>query len=549
MKRSAFCTIGFLLLLVLPSAAQAQLRVTDLAPRAAVPGASIFIYGTGFSEIAEENVVTFGGQAAVVTAATEKRLTVTVPEGGPGSTAVGVTAGDNSTTSPYAFGRLTWANTASFPQDENLATGLDGPTHVSLADLNGNGALDLLVALPDANQVRWYRNLGLGSISTARTIDAASGGATRLVVADLDGDGMLDIIAAAPDDNALVWYRQVVAGTFVEATLADNLNGLDALDAADLDGDGDIDLVTAASFDQTLTWFTNDGTGTFTSNPPLLAQLQRVTDLRLADADGDGDFDIVFAEFDANRIGLLRNNGSATFGPDETLTERHNAGVVEPYDLERDGDLDFFVIRPAGREVLWVEQLASSFATAEVVAEQVQGTIAAVAGDLRANDQPNMVHTHSNGLDWYGYGGGEFIFLETLPTSTPQSIAAADFDADGDLDLIYGANGRVGWYANTAIGTAREGAAALPAAYVLQQNYPNPFNPTTHIRYAVPQQEPVQIILFDVLGRPVRTLVEATQPAGWHTAVLDATGLSNGVYFYRMTAGAFTTTRALLLQQ
>lgn len=81
----------------------------------------------------------------------------------------------------------------------------------------------------------------------------------------------------------------------------------------------------------------------------------------------------------------------------------------------------------------------------------------------------------------------------------------------------------------------------------LFQNYPNPFNPSTTIRYGLSRPSNVTLTLYNVLGQQVRTLVRGEQTAGEHEALLDASGLSSGVYLYRLTAGSFVQTRKLLL--
>jgi len=87
----------------------------------------------------------------------------------------------------------------------------------------------------------------------------------------------------------------------------------------------------------------------------------------------------------------------------------------------------------------------------------------------------------------------------------------------------------------------------VPARFALEQNYPNPFNPTTLIRYAVPRTSHVRIVLFDLLGREVATLVDRVQDPGSHTVRWDATGAASGVYYYRLTAGDWSQTRRMMV--
>jgi hypothetical protein len=87
----------------------------------------------------------------------------------------------------------------------------------------------------------------------------------------------------------------------------------------------------------------------------------------------------------------------------------------------------------------------------------------------------------------------------------------------------------------------------VPASYQLDQNYPNPFNPSTTIRYGLPHESQVTLMVYNTLGQVVSQIVSGEREAGYHEVRFDATGLSSGVYFYRLTAGDFVRTRKLLL--
>jgi len=86
-----------------------------------------------------------------------------------------------------------------------------------------------------------------------------------------------------------------------------------------------------------------------------------------------------------------------------------------------------------------------------------------------------------------------------------------------------------------------------PTQFVLHQNYPNPFNPTTTIKYELSKSSDVRLSVFDMLGREVSVLVNEKRNAGYHEVRFDASGLSSGVYFYRLQAGTYVETRRLLL--
>ncbi|MCS7013210.1 MAG: T9SS type A sorting domain-containing protein [Chloroherpetonaceae bacterium] len=89
--------------------------------------------------------------------------------------------------------------------------------------------------------------------------------------------------------------------------------------------------------------------------------------------------------------------------------------------------------------------------------------------------------------------------------------------------------------------------AARPMKFELFQNYPNPFNPTTMIGYSLPVASEVSLKVYDMLGREVATLVSGRQAAGEYQVSFTATGLSSGIYFYRLQAGNFVETKKMML--
>lgn len=87
----------------------------------------------------------------------------------------------------------------------------------------------------------------------------------------------------------------------------------------------------------------------------------------------------------------------------------------------------------------------------------------------------------------------------------------------------------------------------VPNSYSLRQNYPNPFNPATNIRFGLPKSGKVKLVVFDITGRIVKTLVNKEMAAGNYAVDFNASSLSSGVYFYRIEAGEFTATKKMLL--
>lgn len=92
-----------------------------------------------------------------------------------------------------------------------------------------------------------------------------------------------------------------------------------------------------------------------------------------------------------------------------------------------------------------------------------------------------------------------------------------------------------------------EPAGTASMQWVLEQNYPNPFNPTTTITYETPQNARVSILLYDVLGRSTRTLVDEYKSAGRYSIEVDAGGLPSGTYFYSIRTGNYSAVKKMCL--
>ncbi|MCU0414199.1 MAG: T9SS type A sorting domain-containing protein [Ignavibacteriaceae bacterium] len=89
----------------------------------------------------------------------------------------------------------------------------------------------------------------------------------------------------------------------------------------------------------------------------------------------------------------------------------------------------------------------------------------------------------------------------------------------------------------------------IPLVYALEQNYPNPFNPSTTIKYSIADEGFVKLVIFNMLGEEVTTLVNTQQKAGRYEVNFNAAGLSSGVYVYRLETANFVTSKKLMLMK
>jgi len=101
---------------------------------------------------------------------------------------------------------------------------------------------------------------------------------------------------------------------------------------------------------------------------------------------------------------------------------------------------------------------------------------------------------------------------------------------------------------NTTVGVS-ENEQQLPAKFSLEQNFPNPFNPTTVIRYSLSVNSEVKLVVYNIIGNEVATLVNEFQAAGNKSVTFDASLLSSGMYFAKLNAGKFSYTKKMLLMK
>jgi parallel beta-helix repeat protein len=92
-----------------------------------------------------------------------------------------------------------------------------------------------------------------------------------------------------------------------------------------------------------------------------------------------------------------------------------------------------------------------------------------------------------------------------------------------------------------------EETTGIPTSYMLGQNYPNPFNPTTAVSFQLPAVSDVKLVVYDILGREVEVLVNEKKNPGRYEVHFDASRLASGVYFYRLEAGQFVSTKKLVV--
>ena len=122
---------------------------------------------------------------------------------------------------------------------------------------------------------------------------------------------------------------------------------------------------------------------------------------------------------------------------------------------------------------------------------------------------------------------------------------------DNAIPFTLGPNGSISYEGGRLKFTTAvdEQSPEIPTEFALLQNYPNPFNPSTTIHYDLPKRAHVSLKIYDIIGHLVADLVNGEQEAGAYNLVWDAQGLTSGVYYYKISAGDFTSVRKLILMK
>ncbi|MCL4858857.1 MAG: VCBS repeat-containing protein [Caldilineaceae bacterium] len=324
---------------------------------------------------------------------------------------------------------------------------------VALGDLNGDGHVDAVVAQGSfgsaQENVIWLNN-GDGIFAESEQF-IGSGDSRSVALADLDGDGDLDIIianagSAIPNDDE-IWINQGgaqggQAGVFVLGqSLANGESFL--VKVGDLDGDGDLDAIIVGAQGVQIWW--NDGNGNFSAGPAF--PFFGLNDIALGDLDGDGDLDIVMAgegQFFPSQIFWNEWNTRQAFTPGPLLvTAGVNSGVAIA-DLDNDGHADIY-LATSQANVVWWNNGDGFFSAGTGMGDQNDTDVA--LGDFNGDGHIDAFVTRritgsaANGV-WLNNGDRTFRPAnDQLGNHTSFRVAVADLNGDGKLDAFVANSG------------------------------------------------------------------------------------------------------------
>jgi hypothetical protein len=429
-------------------------------------GASVTISGTNFSPVAASNIVYFGAVQAQVTAASVTNLVVTVPAGATYApiteTVNGLTAYANQPFMPVFFGVGSGFPVNAFAPRLDLATG-NGPGRVVVADLDGDGKPDLIIADSYAGEISIYQNISTNGSLTADSfaprvdlplLAGSYSNPYTVAVADLDGDGKLDIIALNADSKVISILRNIsspgiiTTNSFAAEVDLPGGNDMRGLAVQDLNGDGKPEIVTGNSSDNTISIFQNRSTiGNIAFAPRVdLPAGDGPEGVAIGDLDGDGKPDLAVANNNSGTISVFRNMGvggditTNSFAPRVDFLGLASLGYIAIGDLDGDGKLDMVAAGGSGSQAISVYRNTATVGsiTTNSFAPRVDFAAPGWANSVALGDLDG-----DGKLDVALVSQLSSVFSIFKNVSVPGSFSADSFAARVDFDSGWNPNGVV----------------------------------------------------------------------------------------------------------
>ncbi len=285
---------------------------------------------------------------------------------------------------------------------------------------------------------------------------------SHVLSVDLDRDGLLDVVVCDCRSHRVSWIRQHPRGTFTEQACATEVLAPAHAEAIDFDGDGDLDLMVALlgmifpNNDKigSVVILENDGAMRF-SKHVAAERIARVADVRAGDLDGDGDMDLAVAQFgyDDGQTRWIENLGAWKF--ESHILQSLSGPIHAPVaDLDEDGDLDIVVLVSQEWEEIYVFEGdgKGKFNPRRVFGSDNEdfGSSGMWLRDFDRDGDLDILYTNGDAFDylppvprpWHGVqwleNEGDLRFKVHRIADFAGAVGAlpADFDRDGDLDLV-----------------------------------------------------------------------------------------------------------------
>lgn len=380
-------------------------------------------------------------------------------------------------------------------------------------DIDSDGDVDFVLFGGGVGQgVIWYRNNGAGTF-TAQSVSGGDGGSYSFnEIADVNGDGAMDILSYRKNLSRFAWYENNGAEVFTEHLIVPGSTDYLEFTAADLDDDGDLDILTTNENNGVrVRWYANDGNENFTVQDLTVIATANDGKIRVVDLDGDLDRDVLCGGQ------WLENDGSEVFTPHKLGGDLQQSQGIDYADMDGDGDLDLLTVGSSLQsQFFWFENtrvmnvtavtpqnashsvaansdITITFSqpidattvnnTSVIVTSKYRGLVPGTysvsgntitfnpANDFMANEDISVAINHlvrspsKHSLERnYGFDFKVRVAIAGNPTfgagqpvityaTDPLDMDIADMDNDGDLDIVSCNGAELHWHRNDGTGS------------------------------------------------------------------------------------------------
>ena len=439
----------------------------------------------------------------------------------------------------------------------NISNGLV----IHTADLNGDTFADIIAGSNNPDQIHVFFNdnqgNGIFNVDAGLSYDGPVT-PNGIDTGDFNQDGHVDIVVCGRNDSVIIIYFGQADGTFgSRLDLNTTHERVYDVEAADVDNDENLDIVGATLNDVLIVVLKGNGDGSFQARAEYPGY-GTPNEICLADFNNDSYLDVAQSHVGGSSWFRYLNDGSGGFPNRERINATASTTFMDAADMDANGYIDL-ILGSGGR---FTENLAIHLNDGSVHTESTPFTPSEgymrgqCVADFNDDSKFDVLSVFNHGA-FISQTDGAGIFtavdsIADLTDSSPKSVSGADFNNDGKMDAAICHSGKISIFHNETVITAVEQIPPAIDSFLLHQNYPNPFNPSTLIEYELTGKGHVEISVFDLLGRRIRTLVAEEKISGRHHVTwngLDDTGsqVSSGVYMYSLESGAYTLTRKLLL--
>ena len=433
------------------------------------------------------------------------------------------------------------------------------PKDMAVEDFNGDGFADIITV--DALYFYTSYNDGHGNLLASKRMSGGVSEITGIFSGKFNDDEIPDF--ALTGCSVKLFYG-TESGTFESGPQIDA--GLSCLEcsggqAADFNGDGQIDFAVYYFGYLKVLLSKSDGSYELETYPfsSDIVQTKKINALVLADIDVDSDMDILFSY--GTNIFINFNDGGGHFSKKDSISSDFLNNGFTIVDLNNDGILDIASNQISGydgRVAIYLNNGSASFTLAGNYGPFYLPNYDKIySADMDNDGDPDLLSNGKNGISLFlNEGDGSFPQYQVYSDGDESvTFLPADFDQDSTIDIavLSSIPGKELVYVfpnskRLPVSIAGEQSGQIvPNRVTLEQNYPNPFNPRTSIKYQVARQTNVQLIVYNVLGQKVATLVSGHQQAGEYQVRWDASGFPSGLYFCRLQSKNYTEVRKMML--